>query len=93
MQDEQIVNHSFWLRHSAVTSLGNEFLLSFNKPILFSDWSIDRKLLFIEGLLRTIRATNLKIERVYFLVQDTYMVDAHLDFSHPWPIEGFMQIK
>ena len=90
-QDEQLVMHAFWLRHVAVTSLGSELLLSFSQSILVQEWSIAEKILFIEGLLKTIHTVAGDVQKLFFLVHDDYMPDNHLDFSRPWPVEGFIQ--
>jgi hypothetical protein len=44
----------------------------------------------IEGLLKTLRENDIKIQRIHFLLHHQPLVDYHLDFSHPWPLEGFL---
>ena len=91
VQDEQLVSHALWLRHVAISSLQNEVLLSFNRSLFDRQWSIAQKLSLVEGLLKTIKATGASVEYITFLAQDAYMADDHLDFTKPWPLDGFMQ--
>lgn len=48
------------------------------------------KLLWIQGLLTTLHAYNDTLEYVYFLGSNKPLHDHELDFSRPWPIEGFL---
>ena len=52
---------------------------------------IIEKWLWIEGLLKTIRENKIDIKTVQLLVHHKVLHDYHLDFSNPWPIEGFFE--
>ncbi|MGB8366732.1 MAG: hypothetical protein WCD44_00070 [Candidatus Babeliales bacterium] len=65
--------------------------LSFDSDPLSKESATTGKLFFIEGLLKTIRENDISLQEVQFLVQHEQMQDPHLDFSKPWPINGFFQ--
>ena len=48
------------------------------------------KLMIIEGLLKTLRQNNITINSIQFLTNHQPMQDDHLDFTIPWPIQGYM---
>ncbi len=82
-----------------VTTLKNA-ALSFDEKDLFINFSsypfnrqasIYAKLSWIQGLFKTIKEYNASIEHVYFLAQQKTLTDYELDFSHAWPIEGFLE--
>lgn len=43
----------------------------------------------VEGLLKTLKETNLDIKKLTLMVHHKPMNDARLDFSQAWPIDGF----
>lgn len=68
---------------------GSDAFLSFTRSLLDKDDSTYNSWMRIESLLKTIKQSNLNIQRVHFLVHHQEMNDVHLDFSQPWPIHGF----
>ena len=67
-----------------------EIYISFDHSILSMDDQTYSKWMIIESLLKTLRASNMGIQRVNFLVHHQPLSDAHLDFSRAWPIQGFI---
>jgi len=65
--------------------------LSFDSDPLSKESSTFDKWMFIEGLLKTIRENNVPLQQIQLLVQHQFMQDPHLDFSRPWPINGFLE--
>lgn len=65
--------------------------LSFDSDPLSKESATYDKWLFIEGLLKTIRENNISLQQIQLLVQHQLMQDSHLDFSKPWPINGFLE--
>jgi hypothetical protein len=47
--------------------------------------------MLIEGLFKTIALNNIHVAQVQLLVHHQLLQDAHLDFSLPWPIHGFIK--
>ncbi len=70
---------------------GTELFLSFDRNPLTKELSTYQKLCWIEGLLRTLALQNLPIKTVQFLVHHKPLNDPHLDFSHAWPITGYLK--
>jgi len=61
-------------------------IISFDKSFLSKDSSIQSKYKLVESILKTIKNSGIKIQKVYFFVKNEFLDDEHLDFSHPWPI-------
>lgn len=73
------------------SSSGSDLYLSFDKTLFTKEESTFEKWMRVEGLLKTVHATQLGIARVYILVHHKPLFDDHLDFSCPWPIQGFLE--
>lgn len=67
-----------------------ELLISLSHAPFNEEMSTYDKWMMIEGLLQTIRENITTIKSVIFLIQNQPFTDPHLDFSCPWPIEGFL---
>ena len=70
---------------------GSDLYLSFDKTLFAKEETTFEKWMRIEGLLKTVQAAQLGISRVYVLVHHKPLFDDHLDFSCPWPIQGFLE--
>lgn len=90
LQDEKIITQQIRLE-SAALSQAQELFLCFNQSPLSQEWPIIKKWRLIESLGKTIRETKLPIRFIVFIVNDAIMNDDHLDFSQPWPIDGFIK--
>lgn len=91
LEDEKIIDTDLQLL-SAIMTPNKELFLSFNKDICNNQDSTYAKLMIIQGLLKTLSHHNLSIQSVRFLVHHQTLVDDHLNFSIPWPIQGYIQI-
>lgn len=58
--------------------------VSFDQTPFGTQQSTHEKLMFIEGLKRTLRDNGIKLQGIYFLVNHAEMQDEHLDFSNAW---------
>lgn len=65
--------------------------LSFDRNPIIQNQSTMTTILWFEGLLKTLRENNIELDGVYFLVHHQELTDYRLDFSHPWPLSGFLQ--
>ena len=90
LEEEHILTKKTMLQSALITVSGHAYL-SFDHNILSKEEIIFRKWMLIEGLLKTIAAHDIAITHVQFLVQHQPLHDAHLDFSLPWPLYGFMK--
>jgi hypothetical protein len=89
--DEERITAKKVMLQSALTSASGCVYLSFDHNILGKEEALFKKWMIIEGLLKTILLNNIPVQQVQFLVQHQQLHDAHLDFSLPWPIHGFMK--
>jgi hypothetical protein len=89
-QGEQLIASTVGLQNLFYSADGREAYLSFNQIFLDKEWSIQKKMFFIEGLLKTIVSAQIPIRYIVFLVNYRHMQDEHLDFSSAWPIDGFL---
>jgi len=89
LDEEQVMVKKVMLQ-SALLSDNKQLYLSFDRnPFNEHDATYD-KLLWVEGLLRTIRENDIPVQAVRFLVHHQPMQDYHLDFSNSWPLAGFL---
>jgi len=91
LDEEMVIKKRVSLQTVALALYGNIAYLSFDRNIFSSKNSTHEKLMLIEGLLKTIRENDIKLQGIYFLVHHQIMEDYHLDFSNPWPLYGFLQ--
>jgi hypothetical protein len=89
LQDEKILHKSVAVEDVAISSIGQEAYISFDRSPLHSEWSIRKKWLLVEGLLKTIHNAELDIKFAILLVNQKPMEDEQLDFSQPLPVDGF----
>ena len=89
--EENIVKKRVALQSVLISSNGKDCYLSFDRNPLHREASTLEKLMWIEGLLRTIRVNSIDIVNVKFLVYHKDMQDNHLDFSSLWPVLGFVE--
>ena len=90
LDEEQVMAKKVMLQ-SALLSNNKELYLSLDRnPFNETDSTYD-KLMWIEGLLRTVRHHNIPVQTIRFLVHHQPMQDYHLDFSNSWPLTGFLK--
>lgn len=89
LEDEKIIDTDIQLL-STVISSNKELFLSFNKDLCNTQDSTYTKLMIIHGLLKTIYENKIPIQSVRFLVHHQILIDDHLNFSIPWPINGYI---
>ena len=89
LAQEGVIDVSCMVDEILMNEAKTELYISCNKSFLNKSWSIHKKLMLCESLLKTVREAFSRINMVWFLVQNTMLEDPHLDFSQGWPIEGF----
>jgi len=87
--EEKIIKKKTVLE-SACVSEQHELLLSFDRSFLYKEASTYEKLMVVESLLKTIKENEPAIKKVRILVHHQPLADYHLNFTNPWPIEGFL---
>jgi len=88
--DEESVMTKKVMLQSALISDNKELYLSFDRNPFNENDGTYNKLMWIEGLLRTIREHNTPVQSIRFLVHHQPMQDYHLDFSNSWRLAGFL---
>lgn len=89
LYEERILEKTVCVESLSLSSSEQEVYLSFDQSPFLRTWSIEKKWQLFDGLCRTIADSNLGIQTIVFFVNHEPMRDDHLDFSHPWPIDGF----
>ncbi len=90
LDTEQLLPKKVILQSATLTPTQQEVYLSFDRNIVPKEWSIHRKLMLLESLLKTIRSNGIALYGVYILVHHQPLIDPHLDFSQAWPLTGFI---
>jgi hypothetical protein len=92
LEEEQITDKKVILQTAMTTPAGLGYVSFASTPFSSEDptW---KKLMWAEGLLKTIRHNIKGIHQVQFLVNHKQIHDENLDFSSPWPISGWLEKK
>jgi hypothetical protein len=90
LNEEKIIKKKIALESAAITFDKQELIISFDRVPWNKEWNTFDKWMTIEGLLKTIKTTGSSIKKVRFLVNQQPVQDPHLDFTNPWPVEGFL---
>ncbi len=89
LDEEHVITKKITLQDALISTSGTLYI-SFDQYPLKKDDTIFNKWMFIEGLLKTLRDNNICAHNVHFLVQHQPLNDQHIDFSLPWPLQGFL---
>lgn len=92
LYEENMLDKKIEVQAVTVNPTGTELGINFSHNIFQEEQSIHTKWMLIEGLLQTIREQIPAIKSVNLLVNHHPLPDHHLDFSHAWPIEGFLTV-
>ncbi len=85
--EEELLHKKVTVTHAFI-SKENQGYISFDQSPFEQDaQSIHEKRVFLEGLIRSIHATDLGITGLYLLVNDKPLEDYHFDFTLAWPIK------
>ena len=90
LHGERIINKKIYLESVGLDKTDLQVYLSFDATPIDREWSIFNKWRFVESLFKTIRSSGLGIKSIVFMSGHNTLEDDHLDFSVPWPIEGFL---
>jgi hypothetical protein len=89
LHEEKITRKKTQLQTATLNFDQQELLLSFDRFPWNKEHSTFEKWMIIETLLKTIKLAEPSIKRVRFLINQQPILDTHLDFTNPWPINGF----
>ncbi|MCF7900503.1 hypothetical protein K9K77_03265 [Candidatus Babeliales bacterium] len=90
LDEEEILDKKVLLQYVSLNDSESTVYLSFDRYPFDLESSTHQKHMIIESLLKTVREADIKIPFFHFLVHHKPIIDSHLDFTHPWPIHGFL---
>ncbi len=91
LKNEKLIDPVVAIESVVLSPAEQEAYLSFNQPFSWKEWSIFKKLMLIESLCKTLKSTGLPIKFITILVNHEPMIDDHIDFTHPWSADGFLE--
>jgi hypothetical protein len=91
LDEEKVMEKKVSLQSIVLSPSGHDVYCSFDRNPFNKNNPTYEKLMWIEGLLKTIRENGIKIQQMFFLVHHQPLHDFHLDFSNPWPVSGFVE--
>ncbi|MCK5632771.1 hypothetical protein KAH94_03415 [bacterium] len=89
LDEENIMTKKVTLQ-SALISQNRQLYLSFDRNPFDEQSSTYKKTKWTQGLLKTVLQSAISVQSIQFLVHHQTMNDYHLDFTNPWPINGFL---
>lgn len=90
LEDERVMDKKVSVQSVLTDALGTEAYISFDRNPFSKESSTYQKLMWIEGLLKTIRENGIPLKNIRFLVHHRPLQDQHLDFSSAWPLTGYL---
>ena len=90
LDEDKIMSKKVTLQDVALDSSEQEAIISFDRNPLNKEDPTYEKLMWLEGLLKTIKDNNIQIQRLRFLVHHQPLNDNHLDFSNSWDLYSFL---
>lgn len=90
LTQEQYAPKKVSLDHVLLSASHTDLYISFDRNPFSKQWNSYTKLMWLEGLLKTIRENNLPILNVLFLINNKPFNDPHINCAQPWPITGFI---
>lgn len=91
LEEESLTQKTVALQSILIDQDGTEAFISFDRNPFLKESSVYEKLIWLEGLLKTIRKNKPQIKFVRFLVHHKPVNDPHLDFTYSWPVTGFLE--
>jgi hypothetical protein len=89
LYEERVLAKGVNIESVALSSSEQEVYISFDQLPFLREWSIQKKWQLLDGLSKTVCACGLGVRLLVFLVRHETMQDDQLDFSQPWPVDGF----
>lgn len=91
LEENEITQKKIAIQSVLLSPSGTDAYVSFDRNPFDKEATTHEKLMWIEGLLKTLRENGFKLQGVRFLVQHQPLQDYHLDFCKRWPISGFLE--
>lgn len=91
LDEEKIMPHKVSVQSAIVSPTGTEAFVSLDRNPFHAQESSYSKFMWMESLLKTIRANNIPLQQLRLLIKHAPFHDHHLDFTISWPVHGFLQ--
>lgn len=91
LMEEDAVMQKKIVIESVLISQSDQAYVSFDRNPFQAENITFEKMMWVEGILKTIRENDIPISAIWFLTHHQPLQDTRLDFSNPWPITGFLQ--
>ena len=89
LDEEQLLTKKVAVQSVMLDPQKTTAFISFDQNPFEKWFSTHAKLMFLQGLLKTLKESTIPLKKVQFLVQHAPLKDHHLDCVHPWTIEGY----
>lgn len=93
MVNEHIIMHSLLVQSVVIDSQTDTLYLSLDQSPFNSQSSIHKKWILIEDLLLTLKKNGITQKYIQLLIHHQPYHDTHIDFSRPWPMQGFLSAQ
>ncbi len=90
LEEEQIISQTINVNSVALSPTNTLAFISLNQNPLNPQASTYESAMIIEGMLKTIRENKISIQSIQLLIRHQPLIDHRLNFSIPWPINGYM---
>jgi hypothetical protein len=92
VHEEQLSKKRVGLEAVMLGSYGQVYISFDRNPIAKQAPNI-ANIMWFESLLKTVRENGILLQGVYFMAHHQPLQDVYLDFSHAWPLTGFVEEK
>lgn len=90
LDDEEIIKNDVTVQSVVLHANKQIAFISCNQTPFDAQNNTRQKLMVIEGLLKTLRKNNIAVPSIQLLVNHQPLEDDHLDFTIPWPLQGYV---
>lgn len=90
LDEEEILLKSVTLQSIATDAYDQELFISLDRSPFDPESSTYDAYMLMESLLKSLRSADIALQSVRMLVDHAPLQDNHLDFSQPWPCQGFL---
>ena len=92
MDEEKQMTKKISLQSVAISSNDQEAICSLDRNPFGKHQSTFEKMIWIEGLLKSIRENGIKILHIRLLVHHQPLSDVHIEFTDPFPLVGYLNL-
>lgn len=90
LEEEEVLSKKITIETCITNERITELFISLDRTLFTKHQSAYQKLLLVQDLLQTLQENGIQTGKIHFLIHHKPLEDVHLDFSNPWPIEGFV---